>query len=352
MSGAWTGNASVEEVASRLEGAQRVVVLTHMKPDGDALGSSVAIARALRRRGARVVSAFPYPFFERFAAFVGDSEILPLPRGAEPAERALAGWGEPDVVVVVDTGSWAQLSDVREWLGARSGRAVVIDHHPAGDEEIAACRCVDTSASAAAMLVAKVCVRLLGAGGANELPADVAEPLYLGLATDTGFFRYSNTTTAAMRLAADLMDAGADARKVYRVSEQSDSSSRLRLIARGLGNLELLDGDVVALMCLSRDDFVASGATADDASALSDLPLSVASVRVVAVLTEAEPGLMKASLRSKSADSGGGLEVDVNAVARRLGGGGHVRAAGARMKASLGEARRALLEAIRAEMRS
>ncbi len=350
VSGAWRGNASIEDVTARLAGAERVVILTHVKPDGDALGSSLALARALTRRGVRAVCAYPHPFFERFVTFVGESEILRLPRGEEGAERALQEWGEPDTVAIVDTGSWAQLADVREWLSERSERAVVIDHHPAGDVGVASLRHVDASASAAAELVAKVCVGLLGVGGARELPAEIAEPLYLGLATDTGFFRYSNTTSSTLRLAADLMDGGADSRKVYRVSEQSDSASRLRLIARGLSSLELMDGDRVAVMCLSRDDFVAAGATADDSSALSDLPQSVASVRVVAVLTEAEPGLTKVSLRSKAGDSGGGLEVDVNAVAGRLGGGGHVRAAGARLKASMGEARRSVIGAIRAEM--
>lgn len=350
MSGAWSGNASLAEATDRLARAKRVVTLTHSKADGDALGSSLALARALRMKGARVVSAFPYPFFERFMAFVGEGEILTLPRGGAEAARALEAWGEPDAVAVVDTGSWVQLSDAREWVAARSEKAVVIDHHPSGDEGVAACRHVETSASAAAELVAGACVRLLGVDGARSLPAEVAEPLYLGLATDTGFFRYSNTTSSTLRLAAELMDAGADARKVYRVSEQSDSAARLRLIARGLGNLELLEKDRVAVMCLSRDDFVASGAVADDASALSDLPQSVASVRVVAVLTEAEPGLTKVSLRSKAGDSGGGLEVDVNAAARRLGGGGHVRAAGARVAKSMGEARKDVIGAIRAEM--
>lgn len=352
MSGTWSGNASIEEVTARLAGAKRVVTLTHTKPDGDALGSSLGLARALRRNGATVVSAFPYPYFDRFSAFTRDGETLPLPRGEAGADQALAAWGEPDVVAIVDTGSWSQLADVKGWLRARSEKAVVIDHHPAGDTDVATCRYVETSASAAAELVAHVCVGLLGVGRVGALPADVAEPLYLGLATDTGFFRYSNTTASTLRLAADLMDAGADARKVYRVSEQSDSAARLRLISRGLSNLELVDRDTVAVMCLSRDDFVASGATPDDASALSDLPQSVASVRVVAVLTEAERGLTKASFRSKSADSGGGLEVDVNAVAGRLGGGGHVRAAGARIPSSLGDARRAVLGAIRAEMGS
>ncbi|MGD9692561.1 MAG: bifunctional oligoribonuclease/PAP phosphatase NrnA [Phycisphaerales bacterium] len=351
MSGAWKGNANVEDVTSRLARAERVVTLTHSKPDGDALGSSLAVARALERKGARAACAFPYPFFERFEAFVGETEILRLPRGEAEAERVLREWGEPDTVAIVDTGSWTQLADVREWLSERTERAVVIDHHPAGNEGVASLRWVEPGASAATEMVARVCVGLLGLKSARELPVEVAEPLYLGLATDTGFFRYSNTTSSTMRLAAELMDAGADSRKVYRVSEQSDSAARLRLIARGLSNLELLEGDRVAVMCLSRDDFVAAGATADDSSALSDLPQSVASVRVVAVLTEVEPGLTKVSLRSKSGDSGGGLEVDVNAVAGRLGGGGHVRAAGARLHATMGEARRAVIQSIREEMK-
>lgn len=347
VKGAWVSNATVADVARRLRAAKTVAVLTHAKPDGDAVGGTLALARALERAGARATCVYPAPCFGVFDSFIGATPVVLPPLGEAAASAHLrAALPTPDAVAIVDTGSWAQVADARAWLEPMRERAVVIDHHPTGDAEIASLRLIRTSAAAVAEIVADVCVALLGVRGASELPAEIAEPLYLGLATDTGFFRYSSVTPATLRLAADLMEAGADHNRVYETAEQSDKPARLRLLGRVFSNVELHAGDRLAALTIQLEDLRASGADLEDAGHLTDTMLAVRSVRAVAVLTEVEGGIVKVSLRSKPPSPVAPRAVDVNAVARSLGGGGHVRAAGAKLRAGVADAKRQVIEAL------
>lgn len=347
----WVSNATIDEVASFLPRRGPVAVLTHAKPDGDAIGSTLALVRALRAVGADAAGVFPAPWFGRFDPFLADTPVVRLPPGEAAANtlRNHAVTRDPAAVAIVDTGSWAQVADARSWLEPLTARAVVVDHHPSGNAEIADRRCIITAAAAACEIIAPLVQRLLGLASAAKLPPAIAEPLYLGLATDTGWFRYSNTHPGTLRLAADLMDAGADHSRVLAISEQSDRPARLRIVGKALESLELIAGGRVAVMSVSLADLAAAGADLDDAGGLTDLPQAVASVRAVAVLTEAEPGVTKVSLRSKPPIPGvPGAErlIDVNLVARRFGGGGHVHASGAKIKADLADARRQVGEAL------
>lgn len=339
----WVSNATVAQAAGALRAASHVAILTHAKPDGDAVGSTVALARALSRIGVRATCVYPGPWFKTFDEFVGQTAALRLPEGPAALAPLAALAPSPDAVAIVDTGSWSQVADVRAWLEPRRAHAVVIDHHPAGDGEIADLRLIETTAAAAAEIVAQVTSALLGVAPA-ALPREIAEPLYLGIATDTGFFRYSNCTPRTLRLAADLIDAGADHNRVYQVAEQSDRPARLRVIGRALGGVALHAGDRVAVVTLSKRDLAETGADLEDAGGLTDLLLAVESVRACAVLTEIDGGVTKVSLRSKPPMRDGA--VDVNAVARVFGGGGHVRAAGAKIKAPLADAASRIAEAL------
>jgi phosphoesterase RecJ-like protein len=124
-------------------------------------------------------------------------------------------------VVIVDTGSWSQLHDYRPWIDAQHDKTALIDHHLSGNAEVSPRRLIDTGAAAACEIVAGLCVPLLGPGFARDLPREVAEPLYLGLATDTGWFRHSNVTPAVMRLAADLLEAGVDHERLIETSSSA-----------------------------------------------------------------------------------------------------------------------------------
>jgi phosphoesterase RecJ-like protein len=341
----WIGNASADEVAEFLRAKRRVVLLTHAKPDGDAVGSSMGLVRALNQPGAwrppggRAEAWYFGPIPPWLGAVAGGTAHRVLgPGGAIDVPDA-------DAVVVTDTGSWQQLEQVRGWLSSRREMTVVIDHHVQGDAEVAARRLIDTGAAAACLPVAEVCARLLGVPGPGALPADVAGALYLGLATDTGWFRHSNVSPRVMATAGELLKAGADHVGLYREVEQRESPTRLRLLARALGTLELFERERLAVMTLTRGDFQQSGAQPGESGGFVDFGQSIASVEVTALLTEASPeeyggagkvgSLTKISLRSKERTPG----VDVNALAKGLGGGGHVRAAGARLAMPLDAAK-------------
>ena len=341
MPDTWITNTTLDDIAADLRGVSTVALLTHEKPDGDAVGSTLALARALERIGVDATPIYVGGWSARFDPIVGATRALRLSDTPDLATLPES----PDRIVIADTGSWSQLAKVRPWLEPRSERAIVIDHHLHGDAGVAPRRHIDTGVAAVCESVATLCRRLLCVDRADELPSMIAEPLYLGLATDTGWFRHSNVTPGALRLAADLLDAGADHARLYRITEQSDSPCRLRLIGRALASLELVADDAGAVIALSRADLHDCCATGEETGGLTDMLLAVASVRVAACLTEVSDTRTKVSFRSKTGD-GDFITVDVNRVARTLGGGGHAQAAGARLDLSLGDARARVVAAI------
>ena len=342
--------ASLNAIADRLRGARSVVLLTHAKPDGDALGSTLGIARALDiaagasgvLRPAECWYVQPVPSWHRNLA--GDTKIKLLePTDAPPHT-------EPDAILVTDTGSWNQVEPLGAWLRARKDRVSVLDHHLRGDDDMADLRYADTSCAAVCEPAAQLSALLLGADSPARLPSDVATSLYTGLATDTGWFRHSNVTPNTLRLAADLVEAGADHVGLFAMLYQQDRPGRLKLMAAALDGLELDEELGLATMVLTRDDFDATGAAPGDSGGFVDIPQSVPAVRVVALLTEqTDPEgntITKISLRSKDGEWNDHPPIDVNAVAGTLGG-GHARAAGARVIGKPADVREKLIEAIR-----
>jgi phosphoesterase RecJ-like protein len=325
------GNATAAQVAERLRGARSVVILTHTKPDGDAVGSSLGLARALQHAGCELaLPIYEGPWGSRFDDLVDLTRVEHLsPSLMESPEVAGA-----DLFVVVDTCSWGQLVESGPYLADRADRTVVIDHHVQANPSIATMRYVDSTAAAACQLVAKVAVALLGVPSPAQLPTDVAAPLYVGLGTDTGWFRHSNTNAAAHRLAADLIETGIPRERLFASIEQSDSLARVRLSARALASLRLVNNGRGAIMVLRKSDYADCGAGFDEGGGLTDLLSTVGIVRAVALLHEVSDDLTKISFRSKS---GGSMpDVDVNRLAAQLGGGGHFHAAGAKVREPLG----------------
>jgi phosphoesterase RecJ-like protein len=351
---AYASNCTISEVAEAITSASqrgRIVVVTHLKPDGDAAGSALGLARAIAllpgNKGVSVWHAGPLPAW------------LPDLYGATPFELVDRARWEPGggvdpvgvaMTVIVDTGSWSQLEHVQKWIDERSSTCLIIDHHRQGEGRLALRRHVDASAAAACQLVAHVAAALLHVP-VRQLPATVAEPLYLGLATDTGWFRHSNVTGDVMRIAADLIQAGAKPSALYQLVEQQDRLQRLKLLARAMDSLEVVHDGKIAVMTLNKQDFASTGATLNDSGGFVDFPALIASVRVIALLTETDDfttrqSLTKISMRSKS----GKDAVDVNAVAGKFGGGGHFAAAGGRTTLGLLEAKQAVIEAIIQQM--
>lgn len=331
-SGEWASSIDIKGIADRLRAAKRVAILTHAKPDGDAIGSTLGLARSLAKLGVDATPFYLPPWPYRFDQIVRDTPVVQL--GADNDAHTIP-W-EPDAVVVLDTGSWSQLGGVEHWLHDHSEKTIVIDHHLHGDGDTAPAKLIDTKASAACEIVARLAVELLGVDSPSQLPREIAEPIFMGIATDTGWFRHSNTSPETLRVVADLLDAGVEHDRLFANIEQSDNEARLRLRAVALASLEMHAGGRVAIQSLRGIDFERTDAQPGDSGGFVEDPLSIAEVRVSAMVTETDWGATKISLRSKPV--GDEDAIDVNAIARKFGGGGHARAAGLRIKKPIAEA--------------
>ncbi len=326
----YESNVELNAVAQRLRAAAHIAVTTHVKPDGDAIGSTLALARALEHLGKRVSVWYIGPLMSVFDSVIYPTAIQIVAEGRQPPD-------DIDLVLITDTGARSQLRELLPWIERHCEKAVVIDHHIQGDADLAALRVVRPEEAAASQIVADL-LALLGV----PMSRPIAEALYLGIATDTGWFRFSNTTSRTLRLAADLIDAGVDHADLYRRIEQTDPPGRLRLLARALTSLEIVGRGRAAVLTLRQADYQASDATPDDTHGFSDLPLAVESIEVACVIAETRSGHVKLSLRSKP----GPNAVDVNQVARLFGGGGHARASGAKIDRPIDEVRPKVVEAL------
>ncbi len=337
---AWTYASTTDApaLAARLAAASNVILTTHTKPDGDAIGSCLALARALRSLGARVQLWLAGPVDFSLQSFLAGEAVGDPVRGL-PADPV-------DLCVLLDTGAWSQVEAMAPWLRANRERVVGIDHHRRGDD-IAPMRLVQPRCASTTQVLVPV-MDALGVPLTAPAPGrdSIAEALYIGLATDTGWFRFESAGPEVYRLVARLLDAGVDKDQLYRRIEETARPGRLRLLARALASLELLCGDRAALMTLTEPDFAASGGAPEDLSGVVNAPMVVGSVEVSVLLSQSEPGVVKASFRSKPAWAPGGAFVDVNALAAEWGGGGHVHAAGARFRQPLAEVQALVREAL------
>lgn len=332
----YQSTATLEELAARIRAAKTIVCTSHEKPDGDAVGSVLALTRALgptKEIQGWLLGSVP-PAME---AMTGDTPWTHVGNAAKIPD------GEPDLIIVVDTGAWSQLEILQGWLRERSDRVIGLDHHASGDD-VASMRVVDAGAASCTMVVMRLldCLEF-------ELTTPVAESLFGGLATDTGWFRQANANAEAFSAAARLLACGVDKDGLFRMIEETARPERLALHARALGKARwVLDGNV-AIMTLSRDDFTETGGRRSEVVGLVNAPLVVNGAEMSVLLVEEFEGGVKASMRSKPPRTPGGSFVDVRAVANQLGGGGHVHAAGVRLDGDLEAAAEAIIHAVTLE---
>ncbi len=324
--GEWRTNTTLEDLGRWLCEGERICVLTHSRPDGDAIGSTLGVVRLLRRvlerRGgdAQQVRAF---YASTLPGWLGD--VAHGDEWEEADVERLIAW-DPDRIVICDTGNWMQLRETAPLLEGRSDRTCIIDHHLSGDPEIAGRIYLEPDSAAACQAVLHLAEAVLGG---TTMPQDVSEALYIGIATDTGWFRHSNVDARVMEDAARLLRLGVNHAHLYEVIEQQDPAGRIVLMGRVLSRLELACGERLAILRVLLSDIRDVGLSPGQTSGLGDAAMHIRTVRVAATLTQTEeqPPVTKVSLRSKE----GAGAVDVAQIARALGGGGHARAAGARV---------------------
>lgn len=303
-----------------LDRARLYVLVTHVNPDGDAIGSEVGLGRYLQSLGfeVRVVNQDATPEELRFLEFDGPSaESYDSSRHDGLLDAA-------DAILLVDNSAPDRLGRMEAPVRVRTPKTFCIDHHPTRDTPWAA-NLIDTSASATAVLVYEL-IRQRG-----SMPdRAAAEALYAGLATDTGFFRFNSTSARAFRVGAELLEAGADPTRCYREVYERNSPAYTRLLGRALAGLALGPGGSVATVGITLGMIDACGAEGVDTSEFTTPLLAVDGVRVAILFRELPGGKVKVSLRSKG-------EIDVSRMASEFGGGGHRNASGIVMPGSFEE---------------
>ena len=338
----YRGNTKAAGMAKWLRDADAhenspVVVLTHVKPDGDALGSMMGLVGALRYVGIPAQGWLIGPVPAALRPFAEALGIQELESGAPLHPR-------PAAAVLVDTGSWAQcdagLGWVKPWLEANLLRSAIVDHHLSGDVP-GEKRWIDHQAAACSEMIAELAEALgcpiLDADKQDKSLQPLREALYLGIATDTGWFRFSNTREQTLSLAAKLLATGVDGAGLYIRVEHQDRPARLSLMAAALNNIRWLAGERGALMVLSAEDFKRTGARLAETEGIVDFPRKVAGVRVACLATEQLLDGGKSRVRLSFRSNPGERAVDVSKLANRFGGGGHARAAGAKLDGTLSD---------------
>jgi nanoRNase/pAp phosphatase (c-di-AMP/oligoRNAs hydrolase) len=313
-----------QQVIDTLSPCKRVLITTHVRPDGDALGSAAALTLALKAKGidAMVLLLSHLP---RKYAFVFQENDIPF-ADAETAWPPDLSLDDFDAFVAVDTGTWSQLPGLEQKVLNYKKPRLVIDHHLT-QENWADIKLVDTQAAAAGEIIAQLLERW-------RVPIDqkLANALFVAIATDTGWFQFSNTRPQTMRLAATLMEAGVDTDRLYQLLYQNERKERVSLQARALNSMELLSDDRLAVMRISKKDFEQTGANVPDTENLINLPLQIATVEVSLLLVEPRDfGPVRISLRSKG-------HLDVAQFAQKFGGGGHARASGLKLEGDFQQA--------------
>src|SRR5438445_2813553 len=236
-----------QQVIDRLRSCKKVLITTHVRPDGDALGSSAAMALALRKINIAseilLLSHLPRKY-----AFLFNDHGLPH-IDAEPGIPSHLNLDHYDAFLVIDTGTWSQLPGLEERLARWAKPKIVLDHHLT-QEQWADVKLVDSSAAAAGEIVAELLDRW-------KIPYDraIATTLYVAIVSDTGWFQFSNTRPQTLRLGAKLMEIGVDTDRIYQMLYQNERAERVALQTRAQDSLELLADGRLAVMTIRKEDF-------------------------------------------------------------------------------------------------
>src|SRR6266404_4456919 len=310
--------SDVAAVADAIRSHDRLLLVTHENPDGDALGSILATKLALDQLGKDSVM-----YLYGDAPLPAEYSFMPL---AELQRQLPDDWRER-VLIAVDCANESRLGPDPEPL-AGAPLVIDIDHHH-DNSRFGAVNLIVANASSTGEVL-----RDLFAALGVELTPDIAEALYIALVTDTGRFQYSNTTAKSLRLAAELVEAGADVHAIFRRVYETVQFAKLKLLARALDRAQLYEGGRLLVSYLVRSDFSEVGAVEPYSEGIIDYLRQAEGAELVALIREppTEGGPRhRISLRS-SHD-----EVDVSAIARQVGGGGHRQAAGFSSEGSIEE---------------
>ncbi|MFN5332307.1 MAG: DHH family phosphoesterase [Bacteroidota bacterium] len=307
-----------------LSSARKIVITTHVKPDADALGSSLGLYNYLIRKGheVNVITPSDYPYFLTWMK--GNDEVLDFSSHTD-REKALAKLATAEIIFCLDFSALDRVNAIGDLIRKSDAYVVNIDHHQ-DPEDFADFRLWSTSAAATCELVYELIVAL---GDKALIDKAIASCLYAGIMTDTGGFRHPNTTKNVHLVVAELLEAGADSAKISNLIYDSNSINRLKFIGFAITRRLVILKDLhTAYFIISKKDLKKYQSQTGDTEGLVNYALSLEGIKLAALFSEREDGI-KISFRSS-------VEVPVNKFAAdHFQGGGHVNAAGGKSSLSL-----------------
>jgi phosphoesterase RecJ-like protein len=308
------------------------LLVSHIRPDCDALGSELGMAAILESLGktAWIVNGQPTP--PNLAFIDPYKRIHSIGQNVKPEQL-----GDVEVIMILDTSAWAQLGPMSDFIRAFPGKKIVVDHH-VSEDDIGAEPFKDVTAEATGRLVVEAAEAL-----EVQLTREMATPLFAAVATDTGWFRFSSTSAGTYRVAARLVESGADPAAIYNALYEQDTLARMKLRGLILSRIETELGGRLAHTHVLNEDFVKTGALPSDTEDTVNSALAIGGTEVAVIFVEQHSGGFKISFRSRS-------RVDCSKLAEVYGGGGHKAAAGAFVKGPLAEVQPLVLDAVRAAM--
>ncbi len=328
-----TMRTAAREIAALIHAGTRICLTTHVNPDGDGLGSEVAMVHLLRALGAEVSVTNPTPTPARFAfLFAGIPE-------ADRSAQAVKELRRADAIIVLDIADLSRLGSLGDAARERGVPVACIDHHISPGTLPVGPRFVDASAAATGELVFLLAQEL----GWRLTPA-AAHALYVALVTDTGGFRFSNTRPRTLRVAADLLEVGVDPEQVYLDVYADAPAGRPRLLAEVLQTLVVEDDIGLAWVTVPPGALARHGVDPDDLDGVVEHARSIRGVRLALLFREMSGHRVKVSLRSVG-------DVNVATLARQFGGGGHAKASGVAIPGALADVQATVLVAAREFLR-
>jgi len=316
----------MNRIIDTIRRSSSIGICFHGNPDGDALGSALALMQGLRQMGkkAYILSKDKMPSTYAF-----------LPYSIEISGEQTSVKEDTDCVIALDCGNTERLSASIE-LSSKRYTTINIDHH-LSNELYGDYNYVDTNASATGEIVYQI-MQLMGL----KIDKNIAMCLYTSLVTDTGSFKHSNTTSVTHTIAGDLINTGIDFSELHRIIFNNKKFERIKLYGRVIENMQLIHNGRTCLMELTKEMLEEFAMEGSDTSDIVSMGSDIDSVEVVILVKETDTGI-KISLRSKS-------KVDVRKVAEEFGGGGHTRASGLSLPNSLEEAKSIIIKAVEKEL--
>jgi phosphoesterase RecJ-like protein len=321
-----------QRFAEVIHSANRIILTIHHRPDGDCIGSALAMRQILLTLNKEVHIIAPHRVPPTLAFLDPDHYITALEDITEADTYALQ---TADLFFVLDTSSWAQLGEMATPFRNSSAKKIVLDHHIKGDD-IGAEPFIDFHAAATGALVIQAADAL-----GVPLTLDIAIPTFAAMATDTGWFRFASVTSETFCTVGRLLDVGVQPDAIYREIYEQESLGRIRLVGRTLSKTEsYLEGQFL-LTWIRSEDFKAAGALASDSEDIINMLLQVQNSKMAVLFSEVGNNIFKVSFRSRCA-------VDCSVLAAQFGGGGHQKAAGASLAFPFEQAKQMLIDAVTA----